>query len=286
MAQTTVAQFAAELGLPTTLLLDQLKGAGVNKAALDDKLEEADKSALLDYLRKGHGAESAPKNKITLTRKSNSEIKKTDSSGRARTIQVEVRKKRVLERPEDVIAEQEQTATKELMVTNETVVEVEADDSFLVEAIEVETEQAVELVEALVEETPAVEETIVEEQIEPLVAPATEVAEVIEAKSTTIKKQVLSSEQIAIREHEAKRHATLAAMQAEDVRKKQELIQRRLDDEAKKLADAEAAKVKAVKLSEGTLHKPESRQPIASQRKRRRDPGNKEVSRGERGIVR
>ncbi|MES2547898.1 MAG: translation initiation factor IF-2 associated domain-containing protein, partial [Pseudomonadota bacterium] len=111
MAQTTVAQFAAELGLPTALLLDQLKSAGVVKSALEDKLEETDKTALLDYLRKEHGADQAPKNKITLTRKSNTEIKKTDSSGRARTIQVEVRKKRILERPEEV---EELAATKEL----------------------------------------------------------------------------------------------------------------------------------------------------------------------------
>ena len=83
MAQTTVAQFAAELGLPTALLLDQLKSAGVVKSALEDSLEESDKSALLEYLRKEHGADSAPKSKITLTRKSNTEIKKTDSSGRA-----------------------------------------------------------------------------------------------------------------------------------------------------------------------------------------------------------
>jgi translation initiation factor IF-2 len=52
MAQTTVAQFAAELGLPTALLLDQLKSAGVSKSAVEDKLEEADKTALLEYLRK------------------------------------------------------------------------------------------------------------------------------------------------------------------------------------------------------------------------------------------
>ena len=89
---TSVAQFAAELGLPTALLLDQLKSAGVVKSTLEDKLEESDKSALLKYLRKEHGADSAPKSKITLTRKSNTEIKKNDSSGRARTIQVEVRK--------------------------------------------------------------------------------------------------------------------------------------------------------------------------------------------------
>ncbi len=248
MAQTTVAQFAAELGLPTALLLDQLKSAGVNKAALDDKLEEADKSALLDYLRKEHGAEQAPKNKITLTRKSNTEIKKTDSSGRARTIQVEVRKKRVLEKPEDDVVEhiQEAEALEEL------VIEPVLEEIIPAEVVEVEV---VEVAEVLVEIAPATE-VIAEVIEEPQVVVTPTIAEVVEVKSTTIKKQVLTPEQVTIREHEAKRHATLAAMQAEDVRKKQELIQRRLDDEARKLAEAEAAKVKAAKLSEGTLHKP------------------------------
>lgn len=75
MAQTTVQQFAGELKLPTALLLDQLKSAGVNKSAAEDHLSEDDKTALLDHLRKEHGT-LAPKNKITLTRKSNTEIKK------------------------------------------------------------------------------------------------------------------------------------------------------------------------------------------------------------------
>ena len=100
MAQTTVEQFAGELKLPTALLLEQLKSAGVNKSVAEDQLSEADKTALLDHLRKEHGT-LAPKNKITLTRKSSSEIKKTDNTGKARTIQVEVRKKRVIEQPVD-----------------------------------------------------------------------------------------------------------------------------------------------------------------------------------------
>lgn len=97
MGQSSVAQFAGELGLQAELLLEQLRAAGVNKAASDDKLTEQDKTLLLDYLRKGHGGD-APRNKITLTRKQVTEIKKPDSTGRARTIQVEVRKKRVLVR--------------------------------------------------------------------------------------------------------------------------------------------------------------------------------------------
>jgi translation initiation factor IF-2 len=95
MAQTSVAQFAGELKLQPTVLLEQLRAAGVDKKLVDDVLSDQDKTMLLDYLRKSHGS-AEPKNKITLMRKQTSEIiKKSDASGKARTIQVEVKKKRV-----------------------------------------------------------------------------------------------------------------------------------------------------------------------------------------------
>ena len=94
MAQTSVAQFASELKVPPSVLLEQLRAAGVEKRVAEDSLTEQDKARLLEYLRKSHGSADA-KNKITLTRKQTSEIKKSDSMGKARTIQVEVRKKRV-----------------------------------------------------------------------------------------------------------------------------------------------------------------------------------------------
>jgi len=95
MAQTSVAQFAGELKVQPQVLLEQLRAAGVNKQVADDTLSEQDKTKLLDYLRKAHGTVE-PKTKITLTRKQTSEIiKKSDASGKARTIQVEVKKKRV-----------------------------------------------------------------------------------------------------------------------------------------------------------------------------------------------
>src|ERR1700741_5158311 len=94
MAQTSVAQFASELKVPPSVLLEQLRAAGVEKRVPEDSLSEADKSRLLEYLRKAHGSTDA-KNKITLTRKHTSEIKKTDATGKYRTVQVEVRKKRV-----------------------------------------------------------------------------------------------------------------------------------------------------------------------------------------------
>ena len=95
MASTTVAQLAAELNRPAAALLEQLQSAGVAKASTDDSVTESDKARLLDHLRTSHGTvASAERKKITLTRKSTSEIKQADSSGKARTIQVEVRKKR------------------------------------------------------------------------------------------------------------------------------------------------------------------------------------------------
>jgi translation initiation factor IF-2 len=94
MAQTSVAQFASELKVPPSVLLEQLRAAGVEKRVPEDSLTESDKSRLLEYLRKTHGSAES-KNKITLTRKQTSEIRKTDATGKYRTVQVEVRKKRV-----------------------------------------------------------------------------------------------------------------------------------------------------------------------------------------------
>jgi len=95
MASNNVAQFAAELKMPAGVLLEQLQAAGVQKASEDDALSESDKARLLDHLRKSHGSADTDKRKITLTRRHTSEIKQSDATGKARTIQVEVRKKRV-----------------------------------------------------------------------------------------------------------------------------------------------------------------------------------------------
>jgi translation initiation factor IF-2 len=95
MAQTSVAQFATQLRMQAGSLLEQLQKAGVAKKQIDDLLSEQDKSRLLEYLRRSHGPADA-KTKITLTRKETSEIRQQDSHGKSHTVQVEVRKKRVL----------------------------------------------------------------------------------------------------------------------------------------------------------------------------------------------
>ncbi len=93
MAKSTVAQFAEELELPVPRLLEQLAAAGVARKTGEEAITEADKAKLLEYLREAHGNKE-DKKKITLTRKRTTEIKRADATGKARTIQVEVRKKR------------------------------------------------------------------------------------------------------------------------------------------------------------------------------------------------
>ena len=108
MASNNVAQFATELKMPAELLLKQLREAGVEKSSVEDKLSKDDKDKLLGHLRRAHGAAPAgEKKKITLTRKETTEIKQADSSGKSRTIQVEVRKKRTFVKRDEAAPEEE-----------------------------------------------------------------------------------------------------------------------------------------------------------------------------------
>ena len=94
---TSVKEFAAELKVPVDTLLDQLNLAGVPKKSGLDVISEEDKEKLLQTLRNAHAqtVDPASRKKITLTKRTTSEIKQADPSGKSRTIQVEVRKKRV-----------------------------------------------------------------------------------------------------------------------------------------------------------------------------------------------
>src|ERR1700738_2135864 len=98
MADVTVAQFAEVLKVPVDRLLQQLDQAGIKVDSAEDMISEDAKHELLTHLRRSHGhddirADAAPR-KITLRRKSQSELKLASPQGRARTVNVEVRSKR------------------------------------------------------------------------------------------------------------------------------------------------------------------------------------------------
>lgn len=267
-----VEQFAQELKLPTDLLLEQLRAAGVEKSAADDTVTEQDKAGLLDYLSKKHGARE-PKSKITLTRKETTEIKKADSTGKSRTIQVEVRKKRVLVK-RDAVAPVEEVATPPSQETPVETIPAPVEPETVIEAAAAEViEPVAETADTeIVETPPAVEAEPVAKsepaQPEPAEAIAEEAAPkesepepvAAPAKRIRVKKPVLDEKEIALRAEEARRHSALHTRQADELREKQERIQqRKLALEAETQAAVEAAQLAAAPkpvATEGTLHKP------------------------------
>ncbi|HEX4050740.1 MAG TPA: translation initiation factor IF-2 [Steroidobacteraceae bacterium] len=95
MAEVTIAQFADVLKVPVDRLIAQLDQAGISVAGPQDRISEEAKLELLTHLRRSHGHESgsAP-SRITLKRKTQSELKLSSNQGRARTVNVEVRRQR------------------------------------------------------------------------------------------------------------------------------------------------------------------------------------------------
>jgi translation initiation factor IF-2 len=116
MAEVTVADFAKVLKVPVDRLIEQLDEAGIKVGGPNDVISEDAKLELLTHLKKNHGrkdaAESAPR-RITLNRKSQSELKLASGQGRARTINVEVRQKRTYIK-RDVLEEQARKQQEEL----------------------------------------------------------------------------------------------------------------------------------------------------------------------------
>ncbi|HEY7928471.1 MAG TPA: translation initiation factor IF-2 [Steroidobacteraceae bacterium] len=95
MAEVTIAQFADVLKVPVDRLIAQLDQAGISVAGPQDRISEEAKLELLTHLRRSHGHESgsAP-SRITLKRKTQQELKLSSNQGRARTVNVEVRRQR------------------------------------------------------------------------------------------------------------------------------------------------------------------------------------------------
>ena len=118
MADVTITQFADVLKVPVEKLLTQLDDAGIKVSGSDDTISEDAKLELLTHLRRMHGqdesvaTDAAPK-RITLRRKSQSELRLSGSKGRSRTVSVEVRRKRTYMK-RDVLVKEAQAKQDEL----------------------------------------------------------------------------------------------------------------------------------------------------------------------------
>jgi len=113
MAQTTVQKLAELVGTPVDTLLTQMRDAGLPHKAADEGVSDEQKQQLLAHLRKAQGGADAEPKKITLTRKTTSTIKTTGSSGKAKTVAVEVRKKRTYVKREVLEAEEREREEQE-----------------------------------------------------------------------------------------------------------------------------------------------------------------------------
>jgi len=114
MADVTVAQFADVLKVPVDRLLVQLEQAGITVAGPEDMIGDEAKMELLSHLRRSHGTgeESPSPRKITLNRKTQTELKLASTQGRARTVNVEVRVKRTYVK-RDVFEEQNRASQEQ-----------------------------------------------------------------------------------------------------------------------------------------------------------------------------
>ncbi len=118
MADVTVTQFADVLKVPVDKLLTQLDEAGIKVKGSDDVISDDAKLELLTHLRRSHGqndtvATAAAPRRITLKRKSQSELRLSGAQGRSRTVSVEVRRKRTYIK-RDVLEKQAQDEQEEL----------------------------------------------------------------------------------------------------------------------------------------------------------------------------
>ncbi|MBS4846686.1 MAG: translation initiation factor IF-2 [Burkholderiales bacterium] len=112
MTQNTVSSLAADLKLPVEEILAQLKNAGRPQRNADDEINDIDRQILLDSLKAARGSASTGKTKITLTKKEKKVITQPASGGRTHSIQVEVRRKKVLVKRSDIEAKAREEAER------------------------------------------------------------------------------------------------------------------------------------------------------------------------------
>ncbi len=119
MADATISELAKVVGVSVEKLLSQIKEAGLPHTKPDELISNEDKNALLVFLRRSHGdrdATTAAPKKITLKRKTIGTLKSASTTGRGKTVNVEVRKKRTYVKRTPVPAEEVQAPEEELEV--------------------------------------------------------------------------------------------------------------------------------------------------------------------------
>jgi translation initiation factor IF-2 len=278
MASNNVAQFATELKMPADLLLTQLRAAGVDKSSASDALSKEDKDKLLNHLRRAHGvATEGEKKKITLTRKETTEIKQADATGKSRTIQVEVRKKRTFIKRDEPQAEETPARASATPVVDEAEQARRAEEARrqaeLIARQEAELREKQERLARLEAEREAQAKAMREVEEAERAAAARAAAE----KAAMAQKEALSAVEEKKRADEEEAKKKVAQQEAKEAAERAAATER-----ARRAVAEEVAQIKAMmsaprkvmkapepapapapvaKAAEGTLHKPADKKP-------------------------
>ncbi len=268
MASNNVAQFATELKMPAELLLKQLNEAGVEKSSVEDKLSKDDKDKLLGHLRRAHGAAPAgEKKKITLTRKETTEIKQADSSGKSRTIQVEVRKKRTFVKRDEAAPEEEVEATKAPIIDEAEMARRQEDarrQAQLIARQEADLREKQERLAKLEQEREAQAQaaTDAENEVKKVIETAGETSADEDKRKKVERQAKEASEKAEVTEQARKAVADEVAQ-----------IKAMMNTPRKAIKAPEPAPAPAAKASEGTLHRPADKK--AADKKEDKKPSDK-----------
>jgi len=200
MSTITVRQLAQLVSTSSERLLEQLKEAGMSITDADQAISDSEKRQLLAHLQKSHGATepaSAAK-QITIKRKSVSEIKVKSSQGRAKTVSVEVRKKRTYIKPGETSVEEAklaQEAAAAALLEEETkqreLEEQQRQQQLAAETVAPEVETTIEVV---------VEAPTLHKAVE---VPAKAAPEIVSDKDRVVKKKPVETERLTEAEKKA-----------------------------------------------------------------------------------
>lgn len=165
MADVTVKQLAQVVGIPVERLLNQLQEAGLSITDDQQTVNEDQKRILLNHLKGSASKEvrTTPE-RITLKRKSLSQVTVGHDSHSGKTVNVEVRKKKTFVKRSSIAEPTAPERAEAVIETEIPVVEAEMMKEVVMENISAPEETASQEVEAAqsVETTQATEETIVE----------------------------------------------------------------------------------------------------------------------------
>lgn len=135
MTEVTVKELAENVGTPVDRLLQQMKDAGLSHNSETDTVSDSEKQALLSHLKASHGDSKSGPKKITLKRKVTTQIKSSGSGGKAKTVNVEVRKKRTYVKKETApVDEPEETKVAKVQAPEEPAIDKRAEEDAKLEA--------------------------------------------------------------------------------------------------------------------------------------------------------